>query len=436
MLRELVRVRRRDLELARSLRDLVLERALVAHDLRLRLGEALRHVVERVRQEPQLVARARGYVDVEPAARDRARGAHQPPHRRDEPPGEQQRRDHRDEHHQPDDRQPAGDVGPESRRLGLERHADLDVADRPAGRRRRIGPGRACRERASGPHRRDDLEVRRLADRAPLCADERRGRRRGDRERRDRRAAELVGIAAGRQHASLRVEDRDVGDVGARRERRDHLLDRATVARRERLVDDLGEHRRERERLRAQIVLAAGPFAPERVGGDRQRRHEDERDRQDLDLREQAEPHGRQARRRDGLRRERRAVLARAAQQASRGACNARVRDGPVIHRRGRRSGAGAGHGTAVSGIGIAFAWSGRAAATPGAIRSRCATVSSEPGHRSNPHAMVPDAGPGQAVTTGIFPIRARHSRGPVSCTDAPLASTATVTGMSRTSNS
>src|SRR5690606_32738 len=40
------------------------------------------------------------------------------------------------------------------------------------------------------------------------------------------------------------------------------------------------------------------------------------------------------------------------------------------------------------------------------------------------------------AVVTGILPMRACHSRGPVSWTDSPLASTATVTGMSRTSNS
>ena len=44
--------------------------------------------------------------------------------------------------------------------------------------------------------------------------------------------------------------------------------------------------------------------------------------------------------------------------------------------------------------------------------------------------------GPDQAVTTGIFPIFIRHSAGPVLCTDWPVESTATVTGMSLTSNS
>ncbi len=40
------------------------------------------------------------------------------------------------------------------------------------------------------------------------------------------------------------------------------------------------------------------------------------------------------------------------------------------------------------------------------------------------------------AAPTAIFAILPRHSRGPVSCTDVPFASTATVTGMSFTSNS
>ncbi len=40
------------------------------------------------------------------------------------------------------------------------------------------------------------------------------------------------------------------------------------------------------------------------------------------------------------------------------------------------------------------------------------------------------------STTTGILPMRDCHSRGPVLCTDSPLESTATVTGMSLTSNS
>ena len=41
-----------------------------------------------------------------------------------------------------------------------------------------------------------------------------------------------------------------------------------------------------------------------------------------------------------------------------------------------------------------------------------------------------------QPTVTGILPMRACHSRGPVWCTLVPPASTATVTGMSCTSNS
>lgn len=40
------------------------------------------------------------------------------------------------------------------------------------------------------------------------------------------------------------------------------------------------------------------------------------------------------------------------------------------------------------------------------------------------------------ATTTGILPILACHSRGPVLWTDSPVESTATVTGMSSTVNS
>jgi len=42
----------------------------------------------------------------------------------------------------------------------------------------------------------------------------------------------------------------------------------------------------------------------------------------------------------------------------------------------------------------------------------------------------------GQASVTGILPILACHSLGPVSCTEVPFESTATVTGMSVMSNS
>ena len=56
VLGELVRLRRRDLELLRSLRDLFLERALVGRDLALRCREPLRHMVECMRQQAELIA--------------------------------------------------------------------------------------------------------------------------------------------------------------------------------------------------------------------------------------------------------------------------------------------------------------------------------------------------------------------------------------------
>jgi hypothetical protein len=54
-------------------------------------------------------------------------------------------------------------------------------------------------------------------------------------------------------------------------------------------------------------------------------------------------------------------------------------------------------------------------------------------GARDGP-GQAPD--PRQPLTTGIFPILARHSAGPALCTALPAESTATVTGMSLTSNS
>ncbi|VVD60567.1 hypothetical protein PCO31110_00079 [Pandoraea communis] len=45
-------------------------------------------------------------------------------------------------------------------------------------------------------------------------------------------------------------------------------------------------------------------------------------------------------------------------------------------------------------------------------------------------------AGLNYSAATGILPILACHSFGPVWCTDTPVESTATVTGMSLTSNS
>ena len=84
VLSELVGMRCRDLELLRPLRDFFLERALIVHHFALRLGEPLRHVVERVREQSELVRRFGGHVNVESPRAHGARRAHEAPHRRDE----------------------------------------------------------------------------------------------------------------------------------------------------------------------------------------------------------------------------------------------------------------------------------------------------------------------------------------------------------------
>ena len=163
----------------RALRDLVLERALVVGDLGLRFGEPLRHVVERVRQQAQLVGRARRHVDVEPAGADRARRAHQPVHRRDEPPRQQQRGDDRERRAAPARRRSrrpsARGTGGAARPASAEAH----VADRRRRRPRGCGtasarsPANAAVAGAAGVTDGDELDVALAADRR------RRGRRRG-----------------------------------------------------------------------------------------------------------------------------------------------------------------------------------------------------------------------------------------------------------------
>ena len=55
---------------------------------------------------------------------------------------------------------------------------------------------------------------------------------------------------------------------------------------------------------------------------------------------------------------------------------------------------------------------------------------------RCNTQAGLIQSEEAQITATGILPIRACHSLGPVMCADVPPESTATVTGMSTTSNS
>ena len=167
VLRELVRMRGGDLELLRPLDDLVLERALVRADLRLRLGEPLRHVIERVREEAELVGRSRRHEHVELAGAHRASGAHQPVHRRDEPAREQERRADRDRDQHRGHRQRADHVLAELLLHPVERQADPDVAD---GRRGGGGGGDALHfglgfaethgdRRPGAPDGRDQLDV-------------------------------------------------------------------------------------------------------------------------------------------------------------------------------------------------------------------------------------------------------------------------------------
>ncbi len=132
VLRELVRMGRRDFEFLGPLRNLVFQRALVARDLGLRFGQALRHVIEGVREEAKLVGRACRHVHIELAGAHRAGGAHQPPHRRNEPPGQEQRHADRNHDDQGDDRECADQRLPELHLLPLERHADANEADRNA----------------------------------------------------------------------------------------------------------------------------------------------------------------------------------------------------------------------------------------------------------------------------------------------------------------
>lgn|GEM_PF-3949152 len=72
---------------------------------------------------------------------------------------------------------------------------------------------------------------------------------------------------------------------------------------------------------------------------------------------------------------------------------------------------------------------------------SKAARLQSLNEERRHPGAVLQSDGRGRrradhSTTTGILPMRACHSRGPVLCTDSPVESTATVTGMSSTVNS
>ena len=77
VLRELVGMRGGDLEFLGALRDLVLEVALVGRHLRLRFREALRHVIERMRQQARFIGGTRRHVDIQATAAHGARRTRQ-----------------------------------------------------------------------------------------------------------------------------------------------------------------------------------------------------------------------------------------------------------------------------------------------------------------------------------------------------------------------
>ena len=316
VLRELVRVRRRDLELLRPLRDLVLERSLVGRDFRLRLGEALRHVVERVGEQAELVGGARGHIDVELAGADGTGRAHQASHRRDEATGEEERRSDRDHDEERDDRQRTHDRALELGELALERHAELQVADGAIRRWHRIrgrsaaGRRRRCRPGANG---RDQLEVAtgsdlELGNRNPVpggCGNSARklghvGVREGFRE-----CPCDDGVAIG-------IEDARVGDVAFNREAVENGGQIRTVTGHEAVLGGLGEHRHQRRALCLQLGFDDAPFLPDVETGRGEGGHEDQADRQQVELGQQAHPHRRQIERRDRVRGERREMPAQA----------------------------------------------------------------------------------------------------------------------------
>ena len=235
MLRELVGVRGGDLELLGALRDLVLQRALVVRHFRLRLGEPLRHVVERVRQQAQLV-RGRGRdVHVEAARADRARRPHEPAHRRHQPAGEQQRRDDGHDGEQKDDRERSQDAGHHLVALALVGHAQAQVADRGRGSGLAgLLPAAPASARPCSPAARPDggkeLEVAAPGDRL-LDLQHLAGLRRAElrRQRRDRMVADRGAEAAFRHGLELGVEDGRIGHVAVHGEPLQQEVDRAAV---------------------------------------------------------------------------------------------------------------------------------------------------------------------------------------------------------------
>ena len=289
VLRQLVRLRRRDLELLGALRDLVLERALIGGDLGLRLGESLRHVVEGMRQQAQLVARLGGNIHVELACADRARGAHELPHRRDQPAREHEREHDGDDDQRSDDRQGADQIGAHSRPAAIEAHSEPDVSDDGAGRgARRVPQARRRLDRHDklqlSPVRESLLDNGRVA-----------GGGRGDR----RHGHLCAGVTASDQWALLHIENGNIGDIAIGPETVEHRSNVRHVGGADRLVGHLGEHRRHGEPLRPEAARFVSNLLADQKRGDAQCRCNDQADREQIELGEQPDPNRRRIERRD-----------------------------------------------------------------------------------------------------------------------------------------
>ncbi len=283
--------------------DLVLERALVVGDLRLRFAQLLRHVVERVGQKAQFVGRMRRHIHVEASGADRARRAHQPVHRRHEPPREQQRGDDREHQQREHDGDRADHLLAEEAALHFLRHAEAQIAQRRilGLRRRSRHLGRLARERGGRParsaHDGDELDVALAAERDLVIGDAAgQARRLRKLERRQLRVAKSGAEAAFDEQLTLGVENAGVRDVRIVADAIQHLLEIRLVRREEAVFRELRHDAEHRGALVPQLLLVVAPLLREVEHRQRNRREEDQADRQQVELGEQAHPHRRQIR--------------------------------------------------------------------------------------------------------------------------------------------
>ena len=176
----------------RALRDLVLERALVVRDLGLRLGEPLRHVIERVRQQAELVGGARRHVHVEacrrPRRAPRASAGASATTRRRVSSSVPDTATTSSTPTTPTARRPAARAAAGAAARSVRPTRTKPSGSRPVGRRSAARGGRPASDAVSGAtdcrrHRRDDLEHAPVARASLACAWPLPGRRALRRER-------------------------------------------------------------------------------------------------------------------------------------------------------------------------------------------------------------------------------------------------------------